>query len=257
MSSNIKDLIERLENAKHFSVYKAANKLSGVDSAVASVIVHAGKDDGDVRDDQVSVTKKKWSAATLKPSQTSMVLDKAIGMALFMIKSGKIGGDLGAIVSSDNHIMDGHHRWAATILASGSKGKVGGLSAELPGEKLVRVLNILTKGQFNVRNGKSGEGSLAKFTSKNVETRLRYFLKNGIKGGFPWTSDDVKDALERLGDVEKAIKTIASNAGLIEKSVPGWAPDRKNMPVIEPENSNTAKSKLNNGEIDWNSPYAN
>ena len=39
-----------------------------------------------------------------------MILAKAIGMALGMLKSGKIGGDLGAIISKDNHILDGHHR---------------------------------------------------------------------------------------------------------------------------------------------------
>jgi hypothetical protein len=58
-------------------------------------------------------------------------------MAIAMLRSGKIGGDLAAIVSSDNYIMDGHHRWSATILASGTKGKVGGFGAALKGEELL------------------------------------------------------------------------------------------------------------------------
>lgn len=233
-----------------------AGKLDAVDPTVAKLIATSGLSDGDSSDDKVSVSRGQWPAASLKPSQTSMVLPKALGMALFMLKKGKVGGDLGALVSKDGHILDGHHRWAATILASGSKGKVGGYGANLPGKDLLRVLNVVSKGLFNVRNGKAGKGSLAQFTEGNVRSMLEDFAENGIGGQFPWSAEDVRGTLERsFGSVEAGIDQMAKNASLITTSVPGWAPDRKQMPVIEPEQVPSAAKALTRGEVDWNDPH--
>jgi len=241
----------------HAKVVKAAGKLDGVDPTIAKHLVVSGLDDKALKDDVVKVGKKTWSAASLKPSQTTMVLDKALGMALFMMKSGKVGGDLGALVSSDRQIMDGHHRWAATIFASGSKGKVGGFGAALSGKRLLRLLNILTKGAFNVRGGKAGKGSLAAFTPSNVKKKLTTMAEKGIGGEFPWSAADVQKTLvDNFGTVEKGIETMASRADMISKKVPSWAPDRKQMPVIEPEQVPKAAASLNKGKVDWKHPFA-
>lgn len=233
-----------------------ADKLDQVDPSVAKLITQSGLQDGDRGDDVVRISRGSWPAASLKPSQTSMVLDKALGMALFMLKTGKVGGDLGALVSSDGHILDGHHRWAATILASGSKGKVGGYGANLPGRELLKVLNIASKGLFNVRNGKPGKGALASFTPANVKAKLEEFVESGIGGEHSWTADQVKQVLiDNFGSVEAGIEQMADNAKLLTLRAPSWAPDRKQMPVIEPEQVPAAANALNQGEIDWAPPY--
>jgi len=233
-----------------------AGKLDAVDPTVAKLITQSGLSDGDASDDKVSVSRKSWPASKLKPSQTSMVLPKALGMALFMLKKGKVGGDLGALVSKDGHILDGHHRWAATILASGNKGQVGGYGANLPGKELLKVLNVVSKGMFNVRGGKAGKGALSQFTEGNVRSMLQDFTENGIGGEFPWSPDDVKQVLEaNFGSVEEGITAMANNASLITTTVPGWAPDRKQMPVIEPEQVPGAANALSKGEVDWNDPH--
>jgi len=241
----------------HAQTVKKAGKLDAVDPLVAKNIVITGLDDNVIKDDIVKVSKKSWPAASLKPSQTTMVLDKALGMALFMLKSGKVGGDLGALVSSDKQIMDGHHRWAATIFASGTKGKVGGFGAALTGKRLLRLLNILTKGAFGVRGGKAGKGSLAAFTPSNVKAKLTAMTEKGISGEFPWSAESVKKVLiDNFGSVEKGIETMAERADMIPKKVPAWAPDRKQMPVIEPGQVPTAAQKLTKGEVDWKHPFA-
>lgn len=233
-----------------------AGKLDQVDPSVAQLMVQSGHQDGSRGDDVVKVSKGSWPAASLKPSQTSMVLGKALGMALFMLKTGKVGGDLGALVSSDGHILDGHHRWAATIFASGKSGKVGGFGAQLPGKDLLKVLNIVSKGMFGVRNGKAGKGALSQFTPGNVRSMLQDFVEKGIPGEFPWSPEDVRSVLEQnFGSVEQGIETMANNAKLITTSVPGWAPDRKQMPVIEPEQVPSAAKALNRGEVDWADPH--
>ena len=236
--------------------YNSAGKLDGVDPTVAAVIVESGLEDGDSSDDKISVGKGTWPASKLKPSQTSMVLPKAIGMALGMLASGKVGGDLGALISSDGHILDGHHRWAATILASGSKGSVSGYGAKLPGNQLLRVLNILTKGLFKVRNGKAGKGSLAGFKPGNVRDLLEEYTLKGIPGDYPIPAAKVQSILkDAFGSVEAGIETMAANTKLISKSVPSWAPDRKQMPVIDPGNVPKAVGYMNKGEVDWAPPY--
>ena len=249
--------LEERSKHPHAATVRKAGKLDAVDPLIAKTLIKSGLKDNAPKDDVVKVSKKSWPAASLKPSQTTMVLDKALGMALFMLKSGKVGGDLGALVSSDKQIMDGHHRWAATIFASGSKGKVGGFGATLTGKRLLRLLNVLTKGAFNVRGGKAGKGSLAAFTPNNVKNKLTTMAEKGISGDFPWSAESVQQVLtNEFGSVEKGIETMAARADMIPKKVPAWAPDRKQMPVIEPGQVPTASKALNKGEVDWKHPFA-
>ena len=233
-----------------------AGRLSGVDPAMAKYLVDSGLEDGDVADDRVKVSKASFPAGKLKPSQTSMVLDKSLGMAIAML-NGKmgLGGDLGAIISADGYIMDGHHRWSASILAGGPGTSVGGYKADLPGKELVKVLNIVTKGEFEVMQGNAGKGGIAAYTPANIEKALREGLSEGFGQS---TAADVKSALEKLGkgDVEAGIRQMANNVKKMVTAVPGWAPDRKDMPVIEPEQVPAAAKLLSQGVVNWKIPFA-
>ena len=70
-----------------------------------------GKKDGVTNDDIIQTKFIGIPAKQLKPSQNAVYLGKSLGMAIAGIQ----GGDLGAVISSDNRILDGHHRWAATL----------------------------------------------------------------------------------------------------------------------------------------------
>ena len=63
-------------------------------------------------DDAHPVKDVTIAAADAMPTQTNILLPKALGMAV----NGVAGGNLGAYFSSNNEILDGHHRWAATML---------------------------------------------------------------------------------------------------------------------------------------------
>ena len=119
-------------DAQKFPFPKADSK----DSDYAKHVAAAGKpelDGGDPDDDKVgSANKADLAASALKPSQKEIKLGQALGMAVSMagrlpgpFKDGP-GGDLGAVISSDGYIMDGHHRWAASIFAAGPKIQLGG-----------------------------------------------------------------------------------------------------------------------------------
>lgn len=260
-SSVLRDLeirIARLERkARSFSPQQvedqidSARELSNVDPTLAKALVQSG----DGKDDRVAVSKKSFPASALKPSQTTMVLEKSIGMAFGMLQ-GFLNTDLGAIISKDNHIMDGHHRWSAAIIANGGGVTVGGYQAELNGSMLVRVLNIVTKGFFGKRNGNPGKGSISEYTPRNVEAVLRAYVANGIPGKFPVSSDKVQQILvDSFGSVEDGIQTMSQNVRSMSQKVPSWAPDRVDMPVIDPEQVPQAAKLLSKGDVHWHPPY--
>ena len=232
-----------------------AKTLSGVDPQIAKYLVDSGLQDGDKSDDLIRVSKASIAAGNLKPSQTSMVLEKSLGMALAMLL-GKmpLGGDLGAIISKDNHILDGHHRWSAAILAGGPGTNVGGYKADLPGKELIKVLNIVTKGMFGRMQGNPGKGSINEYTPDNIAKTLESYTE---KGSGTFSADDVKKALEKLGgSVEGGIKKMSENVKDMSKDVPSWAPDRKEMPVIEPNEVPEVADALSKGEVNWSLPFA-
>ncbi|MCG3776106.1 MAG: hypothetical protein JW395_2955 [Nitrospira sp.] len=248
--------ISRSAKSEFKEQFDKADKLDSVVPQLADLIVESGLSDGSPSDDKTSVSKATWSATDLKPSQTSIVLDKVVGMAVFMLIQNKIGGDLGAIVSNDNFIMDGHHRWAATILASGHSGKVGGYKADLKGPELLRVLNILTKGTFGIGGGKPGKGAISDLTPANVSKFMRKSIEKGIGGEHPIPAEKIKTALEsHFGSVDEGIETMSENAKSIKTKTPSWAPDRSQMPVIEPTQVPQGAKLMSDGVIDWSAPY--
>ena len=240
-------------------VLSRAKKLSGVDPTLAKYIMDTGLRDGDRGDDKIPMGKATVSAGKLKPSQTTMRLNKTIGMAIGMLL-GKmpLGGDLGAIISKDNHILDGHHRWSAAIAAGGPGVSVGGYKADLKGSDLLRVLNIVTKGMFGGRNGQPGSGNIGKYTPANAKKVLEVFVEKGTDDpDYPIPAAGVKEALIKLGgSVEAGIEKMAENIGKVSKAVPSWAPDRKDMPVIREKELPAVSKVLNTGEVNWNYPLS-
>ena len=235
--------------------YNKADTMDGVDPAIAALMVVSGGPD-----DVVQMGVYSGSARKLNPSQTTMVLAKSLGSAVKMLRKGKGAGgktaDLGAMISSDNFILDGHHRWSALILARGEDAKVTGLQASLPGEELLRVLNIVSKGAFGFTRGNPGSGSIMDYNPGTIEKALKAALKSGITGEKPASPEQVAEALEiGFGSVKKGIVGMADNSRYIKKSTPSWAPDRSQMPIIPKEQVGEAASLLSKGSVDWAPPY--
>jgi hypothetical protein len=238
--------------------FDKAGKLSQVDKGVAKRQVKSGlKDGGGKEDDVLELKKVTLPASSLKPSQRTMVLGKALGMAIGVIRGKMDVKELDAIISKDNHIMDGHHRWAAAIIAGGKSAKVSGWKADENAEDLVRVLNVVSKGKLGVNTGKKGKGKLSEFTSAKAKKMLEDFVENGISGDHPVDAKVVAKALDdKYGSVFDGIKTMSSNIRLISKDVPSWAPNRIDMPVVDEKDIGTVKAMLKKGTVDWEEPYA-
>jgi len=94
----------------------APNKVggsSGKPDEAGMTYMKSGFEDGDETDDDVEFKKDPEIAASdAIPTQTNILLPKSLGMAV----GGVSGGNLGAYFSKKGEILDGHHRWAATML---------------------------------------------------------------------------------------------------------------------------------------------
>ena len=240
--------------------------LSGAEAKGAKMqyVVTGGdpKEDDEKSDDVIKASEASFSCSDLKPSQSSMNIDKAVGMAFGMIVSGKAGGNLGAFISNDGYIMDGHHRWISTFMVDPSA-SIKGFKVNLPGEKLVAVLNAYTAGKLG-HKGKPATGGFEQFKKEDaMKKAVEKVLADGVKGKDDegkevtfTTPEQAAEAVKKFGgDADGTVKKFMENLSGATMTTPGWAPERPDMPVIEKEDIQGAIEALNKGEIDVNPPY--
>ncbi|MCK5537605.1 MAG: hypothetical protein KAI79_12315 [Bacteroidales bacterium] len=110
--------------------------------------------DGEVKDDIVNVKMGKVAMGDLKPIQKQIYFDKAIqATAGFGAKGTEkfLTTDSIMIVSSDNYIIDGHHRWLSGNLIN-PKMKSPALIIDLPIDKLLPLAIAYGDAIGNKRN---------------------------------------------------------------------------------------------------------
>jgi hypothetical protein len=240
--------------------------LSQINAQTAKAAMDSGQKDGNPQDDMVQVGKFDGAATSLKPSQKEIILVKAFNMALnSTVCGGKFppGGELGSIVSDDDFIMDGHHRWAQTLLVAPSA-TIQAAQIPLPGQKVVSLLNVYTAGKpGGGTKGNPGTGEISEFTGDNIQKMIIDVAeKTGKSPDHPdvpgFTLDDLKARLAKLGngDYNAGLATIKQNADALPKALPGWAPSRIDMPIVTKEEIPDLIKKLEAGSLDHENPYS-
>ena len=284
LKEQIKRMLREKANPAGVDDSRFPTALGDVDAAAASALVQMGDDemDGGSDDDVIPVDQDgSWAASELKPSQTSMNLGKAAWFALGMLNgtmygSGGPGGETGAFVSSDNYLMDGHHRWIATAMADPSA-PIQGFEVVFPGKQLVAILNTITKGLLGVAQGKHGTGGFEQFQDRDAVVQTLMAMAQdqhpdwkGVAGAKE-PGMALKVMQEKTGQQGEAavaamadmfMSNLASVPGANAAAVMPGAPERKDMPVIDdklatkgkPAVANTIKA-LSQGDIDVNEPY--
>jgi hypothetical protein len=231
----------------------------------ADQLATGGADDGDASDDIVDTKPGGKSVKSLKPSQSSMDIGKAVAFALAAIVKKKPfpegpGGDLGAIITNDGHIMDGHHRWIATGMIDPTA-EVGGEIVDFPAKEMIAALNMITVHLTGREAGKSGSGGFEQFNEEGIKKQLETYVKEGV-----WSvgsGEDVVAACETFSGVtgEEAVavaaKKMADNVSELTLSVPDGFPERSDMPVISQGEGHLdqAIELLQQGKVDLNKPY--
>ena len=100
------DLVEKVDPP-------APNTFIGLDSPEAKKFMTGGLKDGDPDDDKIEIKLGGGIVASEAiPTQSNILIPKGMGMAI----KGLVGGDLDAYGGLKGEILDGHHRWSATML---------------------------------------------------------------------------------------------------------------------------------------------
>ena len=222
-------------------------------------------------DDVINLQKGEYPVAQLKPSQSSMNIGKALGMVISMLdptNKFSAGGDLGAFISNDKFIMDGHHRWIASAMIDPSL-KMGGMVVDFPAQQLVPVLNAITKGLLGIMKA---SGGFNQFQPGPLKKQLEAYAQKGnlqtdketgeVSGQKP---EEVMAILQKFTGVkgpaaiEAAANKMSKNLSALTMQAPSWAPGRPDMPVIDPDIKpgaiEIAVKALKSGQIDVNPPY--
>ena len=169
-----------------------------------------------------------------------------------MAIGGMAGGDLDDIISQDNHILDGHHRWAATMFANPSA-KVGGVQVQKKIGDLIPVLRSVGDALGNKRRGVPEGGDISIYdatfddiiaavnTGKNMDAKF-YNKEKSIAWLESVGEDELKARFAKLQSIEP----------------PKGAPPRTDMPVIDADKGQVklVSDLLVTGKIDINKPYA-
>ena len=217
----------------------------------------SGVEDGDDADDVIHVNRGSWKVSELGPSQSTMNVPKAVGMAIGHILKGKAGGDLGAFISQDGRIMDGHHRWISSYMVD-PNAEIGGFAVKFPSAQLIPVLNAVTVGALGRMEGKPGKGSFEDFNVNEIQKQLTILATKGNKFTKP---EQVQAGLKKftgLGGEEAvaaAAQKMADNLSTAKMNVPEGAVERIDMPVIDKEHVKLAIGLLQKGAVDVNPPY--
>lgn len=274
-SSQLKTIAERarriLEDADPTKVDNERFPLKLSDAAKlagdqAEVLATGGDDDGEKPDDIVQAKAGTMPVTALLPSQSSMDIEKAVIFSIAAIRKVKPfadgpGGDLGAIITSDNHIMDGHHRWIASGMVDPTV-KVGGFIVEFPAKEMIAALNMITV-KLGITKGKKGSGGFEQFNEAGILAQLEKFAVEA-----PWSADGepqkVIEACETFtgekgaSAIKAAAKKMGENVAKLTLEVPAGFPERPDMPVISKAKGHLklAIDLLKSGQVDLNEPYA-
>lgn len=231
---------------REIDVSEFPNPLRG---RIKNIFQKKGQMDGSDADDKVGTKFRGWSANQLKPSQSAIYLGKALGMAIGGVK----GGNLGSMVSGDNHILDGHHRWAATLLAE-PKAKIFGTEVDLGIGDLVPVLRSLGDAFGNKRRGEPAGGDVNIYDASVKDAMDAITDGKNMNPKF-YNRNKAMAWLESIGgepELARRLKFIQS------KTPPAGAPPRNQMPVIDADSTEDklAATLLQRGDIDVRPPYA-
>lgn len=204
-----------------------------------------GKKDGDANDDVVYTKEIGIPAKSLKASQDAVYLGKALGMAV----GGVEGGDLDAVISKDNRILDGHHRWAATIFNNPSA-KINGVKADLNIGDLVPVLRAAGDALGNKRGLPPEGGDISIFVATIDDVKKAIFDGEWMDKKY-YNREKAIKWFNKVGEnnIEKALNLIKRNGP------PLGAPPRADMPKIKPDQVDKVSNDLSAGKIDVREPY--
>lgn len=232
---------------------------------LSAAAAKGGQLDQNPKDDVVAATLSgSGPVSSLLPTQSTLVSDKVLNFILLNLSGQMSLQDMGAIVSGDNAIMDGHHRWAAAYAVDPSM-TVSFVRIPLPLAKLISILNLYTVGTLGRMEGNPSDGESIAQAFANLIKKLQNAFTNGFSysdknGTSEYSPEQVQQALAKAkganNNPELGLKQIIANVQSIpadkQKSATNLVRDE--MPVINKEELADLVKNLNAGNVDHMQP---
>mgnify|MGYP001243443110 CR=1 FL=1 len=239
------DAIEdNIEGQDVVSVVDFLNSPAGKDEKVRELL-RKGVEDGDAGDEQVSVGSATPKVGTMIPTQNEIDLMKSISFPLASTAAldNAMGStvEIGDIIASGEHIIDGHHRWSSVASVNPDAGlKV--IDLGLPGdagEKLAVAQvaiaaqpqvgtspvprattggannNILGKGAGEIADMIKSAAGLSSEAGTILGDEIIEHIKSNYADKFGLTGDESKeDAIDKIADkVGENLASMKSGEG--------------------------------------------
>lgn len=206
----------------------------------------------------VDIKNIKIKAKNLKPSQNTIYLEHILSRLVVndydreQILNGKLK-DHDILISEDNHIIDGHHRWAAAYILN-PKCEMDVTQIQLPIEYALPIINAILNAKDEINIDKTGDYIISIFDmvdwkKKRVLKKINDIITKTIKSGIDlgedknkkseegWKIDDIFDVKSFYDNIKKKLnkhplKKIRKNLKTIPKPMNIFG-DREDMPRIK------------------------
>ena len=222
---------------------------------------------GDQKIDKVEATASITGPVNaLKPTQSTLDSGKVLNFAL-----AHLGGEpwmdlkqMDSIVSGDNAIMDGHHRWAAALIIE-PKMITQYAQIQLPLKKLITILNAYTAGKLGVTKGGGDAGESLQTAFSALPDKITKAFNEGFQyGKSNYPADEVKKRMAKVeganGDAAMGMNIMINHAKAAaadgSKIAPATELPRKDMPVINKDQITQVVSDLQSGNVDQMLPFS-
>ena len=240
--------------SKYFSEAKSDVRVydNPLPTSLHAAFFALGKADGVEKDDVIPTSTASWRASALNPTQEDVYLAKSLSMAIgSRTRKGIAGGDLKSIVSKDKYILDGHHRWAATLF-SDPTASITGIKVDMGIKELVPILRAAGDAFGNARRG-APKGDTNIFSATNKDALDAILLGKGMDPAY-YDAVWPKEWLDSIGGEKELYNRLA---GIKSHKIPAGAPKRSDMPVIDADKGQeiTVAQALTKGNIDIKAPY--
>lgn len=273
------EAVDALENNLNFEqgvadVVAFLNSEEGNDPKVREFI-KAGREDGDIPDEQMSVNDSAApTVGDMLPTQSEIGLPNSIGYPLSKFKSLKaamaMSGDPTGrgkkIITSGNHVIDGHHRWSTRYAMAGPTATIDAVDIDLPGgnadQKLAAAQVAIAATMSSDEKGvpKASAEGLVNILGKGkseIKSELDKIYHSGaaMDTGEAILTDDYMDKVMGDADVkkhfgiandadadaarEKIIDMVSDNLSKLKKD--DSAPVRTLMPQFDGGDSHSGK----------------
>ena len=228
----------------------------------ADAIFTGGFKDGDPDDDKIVINKNApFTCQQLNPSQKEVRVTDAVEFGMWMLEGKyEIGGNLGAIVSSDDFIMDGHHRWAGSWLAGGPQTKMTAVQVGLPKDELIPVLAAVGDHFHPGKRNPGATGGVANIFDAPVDEVGKYIRRLNEEDNITkyMTKAEANAITEMVGGIDALIEKFEKHAAQLKEQKGGGVdslPPRDEMPVIKKAEVEPAVDALAKGQVDVYTPY--